>query len=271
MTNYGQGAVPGLTTTVSDKPGVKTEIQSSVPGIQLWGHSIVLDGERGIKCHLCEQEEEIPELLEMSNGFREVVYKMYVLGKFRASSCSPDREDIEDIIEDLDRNTDKFTTPNTRHRVDPNRTHFVDTTTTRGRTSAQSDTVDMYVPKGQRMMISGTPYTYHGDGTWINEDKNVPLGTVDLIDKHGKEAKAHLPPEVVKEKEAMLKRRQDMMQQQTLDKVGIGDIQDAGVDTGSIQTDTVTDSSIDADATDLNAAEKLARGLQDKTGHFLTR
>lgn len=269
MTNYGQGAVPGLTTTLSG-PGVQTEIQSSVPGIQLWGHSIVLDGDSGIQCQLCEQEEELPDLLEMSSGFREVIYKMYILGKFKTTPCSPDPEDIEDIIEDLDKNTDTFTKPNTRHRVDPNKLHWYGpghTTTS----SAQSDTVDMYVPKGQRMMISGTPYTYHGDGTWVNEDRNIPLGTVDLIEKHGKEAKAHLPPEVVQEKEAMLKRRQDMMQQQSLDKVGIGDMQDAGVDTSSIQTDTVTDSSIDADVTDLNAAEKLARGLQDKTGHFLTR
>lgn len=260
MTNYGQGAVPG-SVTITGSPGVQTEIQSSVPGIQLWGHSIVISGERGIKCELCDQEEELPELLEMSSGFREVVYKMYVLGKFKKSSCSPDPENIEEIIEDLDKNTDKFTKPNTRHRVDPNKLHWYGPGHTTTTSSAQSDTVDMYVPKGQRMMISGTPYTYHGDGTWINEDKQVPLGTVDLIDKHGKEAKAHLPPEVVKEKEAMLKRRQDMMQQQSLDKVGIGDI----------QTDTVTSSSIDADATDLNAAEKLARGLQDKTGHFLTR
>lgn len=264
---YGSNSdFPGVTVQTTGG-SVSDPTQQMVSDINLWGHSIVLDGDSGIECQACDMEEEIPELLSMSSGFREVVYKMYILGKFRKQSCNPDPEDIEDMMDDLNKNVDPITRKN--HRVPPSNIHWSGNTTTTS--SAQSDTVDMYVPQGQRMMMDGTEYIYHGDGTWVDTDRNAAFGTVDLIDKHGKTAKKHFPPEIVQEKEDKLQRRKDMMNQQSLDTVGISDIQDAGVDTGSIQTDTVTNISIDADTSDLNAAEKMDRGLQDKAGHFLTR
>jgi hypothetical protein len=57
------------------------------PGVRLWGHRIILSGEALISCEECEMEEEVPELLQMSSGFREVLYKLYILGKFKNTRC----------------------------------------------------------------------------------------------------------------------------------------------------------------------------------------
>jgi len=260
MTSYGK--VTGLTTTTNVST-VQTDVNSPRPTFQLWGHTITTGEDGGIKCSHCNKEEELPELFERSGDFREVIYKVYVFGKFKEEECSLDPEDIEDTTkgDGFDHNGDPISNPNSRHRINPNRVHWSGTTTTTS--SAQSDTVDMYVPKGQRVMIDGTPYTYHGDGAWVDESDGAGYDTVDLFDKHGKQAEERFLPEIVKEKRAKLQNRKDMMQQQSPDTVG-GQL-------GSIQTDTVTNSSIDAGVTDLSLAENLVSGLQDTTGNFLSR
>lgn len=77
----------GDTVTIDDLD-LKTG-RTEIPGVRLWGHRVVLSGD-GIECKECEMEREIPELLQMTNGFREVVYKMYILGEFRDTRCEPD-------------------------------------------------------------------------------------------------------------------------------------------------------------------------------------
>ena len=102
---YKRDSFPGVNITTSDGR-VKTAdmddaigtLDKDVPGIRLWNHRIVLDGDSSIKCEECEMEEEIPELLEMTNGFRQVVYKMYLLGKFKDTSCKVQFETDNSVL-----------------------------------------------------------------------------------------------------------------------------------------------------------------------------
>jgi len=45
-------------------------------------------------------EEEMPDLLEMTNDFRQVVYKMYLLGKFKHERCEPEFETDQSVTND---------------------------------------------------------------------------------------------------------------------------------------------------------------------------
>lgn len=76
--------------TMQDLDMLKSDLD--VPGLRLWGHRIVLDGGESIECEECKMEEEVPEILQMSNGFRQAVYKLYILGKFKHTQCEPDFE-----------------------------------------------------------------------------------------------------------------------------------------------------------------------------------
>ena len=74
--------------------------RTQLPGIRLWGHRINLSGDDGISCEECEMEEEVPEILQMSSGFREVVYKLYILGKFKNTRCEPEFETDNSVLHD---------------------------------------------------------------------------------------------------------------------------------------------------------------------------
>lgn len=92
---YGNSSVPGVnvqTTGGTIASGMDDPIGKAGPTISLWGHNLILDGGSSVKCSVCEKEEEIPELLQMSSGFREVIYKMYILGQFRQATCEPEFE-----------------------------------------------------------------------------------------------------------------------------------------------------------------------------------
>jgi hypothetical protein len=69
-----------------------------LPGLRIWGHRIILDGEDGIKCAECDMEEEIPDLIQATTGFREVLYKLYLLRKFKDADC--DSLPVGTLIED---------------------------------------------------------------------------------------------------------------------------------------------------------------------------
>jgi len=122
---YKRDSFPGVNITTSDGR-VKTAdmddaigtLDKDVPGIRLWNHRIVLDGDSSIKCEECEMEEEIPELLEMTNGFRQVVYKMYLLGKFKDTSCKVQFETDNSVLNDNTTNVGYTTTTNGSDSVD---------------------------------------------------------------------------------------------------------------------------------------------------------
>ena len=73
--------------------------------IELWGHDIIInkDGDsHTMKCDACEKEESVPEILTMSSGFRETLYKLYIFAEFKHDSCKSKGERIEDIMKDRD-------------------------------------------------------------------------------------------------------------------------------------------------------------------------
>lgn len=112
-----------LTTGTGDAIGKVSDLkvtgEATIPGVRLWGHRINLAADDGIKCEECEMQEELPELMQMTNGFREVIYKMYVLGKFRQETCKPEFESDHSVIPDR-----------TRHvGYDPSKVHWVDDNT----------------------------------------------------------------------------------------------------------------------------------------------
>ena len=267
------GDFPGVSVSVnggsvSDPIG---ELRDST--IRLWGHNITLENDTSIKCKMCEKEEEVPEILSMSSGFREVVYKMYILGKFRGEKCAPESEDLEDM---LGKRGTKDWPDRTTHRVHPNKIHWSKTKTTNGHNSDSGDTVDTYIPQGERVTLDGATYTYWGDGTWLDEGDGVGYSTVDLFERHGSSAESKFPKEIVHEKKSALKRRQDMMDKQSTDNGGISDLADSAgppslkdssvgvVDSGGV----IRNQSVDV-AEDKSTIERFAEKVQD--GHFLTR
>lgn len=64
--------------------------RTQFPGVRLWGHRLSLGST--IECQECEMSEEVPPLLQESSAFREVVYKLYLLGKFKHTHCQQQHE-----------------------------------------------------------------------------------------------------------------------------------------------------------------------------------
>lgn len=105
MTTYDSQSIPKIRSKTRGRSSTR------IPGIQLWGHKIILSGDSSIKCSLCDKEESVPDLLGMSSGFREVVYKMHILSKFKDSACSPERGDDDTTDRSAFGPHDQWTTP----------------------------------------------------------------------------------------------------------------------------------------------------------------
>lgn len=92
--------------------------EAKLPGVRLWGHRINLSGEDGIECEECEMREEIPDILQMSSGFREVIYKLYILGKFKNTRCEPEFETDQSVLNhNVTSGGHTTTTTNTKHKI----------------------------------------------------------------------------------------------------------------------------------------------------------
>lgn len=183
MSGNTYGDFPGVTVTTNgnvqqmkDLGMMKTDddaIGTTIPGIRLWGHRIILNGESGIKCEECEMEEEIPDLLQMTNGFREVVYKMYILGKFKNTRCEPEFETDQSVL-----NHDV-----TNIGYNPNKVHWTDTTTKNGRSLDQS--VSQYVPQNTRIALGGEEWEHDGHGHWHSHDSGTIMSSGEMRNKFG--------------------------------------------------------------------------------------
>ena len=62
--------------------------------ITINGHSLREDDD-SVYCTACDEEYEIPQLLQESSGFNEVVYRLYVMGKFKESECQTFKSKVE--------------------------------------------------------------------------------------------------------------------------------------------------------------------------------
>lgn len=154
---------------------IATDASNYRPGFELWGHAIDFSGDN-ISCHACDMEEEIPELLEMTKGFREVVYKLYVLKKFKKTSCK--RKVKRDDIFGHNDNPNHIT-------YDPHTVNWTDNTT---RTpSGLQKSVSENVPRGTRLNIDGTHWAHEGDGYWTSLDDSSVMSSADMHTHHGKD------------------------------------------------------------------------------------
>jgi len=134
--------------------------RTMTPGIELWGHQLSLDGGSSFECEYCEMEESVPELVQMSSGFREVAYKLYILGRFRSEECVPKFEADRSVLRD---NT-------TNVGYDPNSVHWTDS----GQHIMQFDLPDGYVVTDGSMVHESTSSQYYA-GDVITDKEYVKL------------------------------------------------------------------------------------------------
>ena len=161
---YGNSSVPGVSITTRDI--LEKENIQQVKDLGLveedsyqWSHNLKPIGSNSIKCSHCEMEEEIPELIQRSTGFRTVVYKLYVLGKFKNTRCTGKYETDHSVL-------------NTRD------THVTTT-------------------KGTEIKVDGQRYTYAGGNEWLNMSNGSSIRTDHLVMEHGHEVMDKMPPHMV--------------------------------------------------------------------------
>lgn len=65
----------------------------------LYGHVIRFGDDGTISCLNCGMEKNVPQLLQESTGFREVVFKIHIISKFKEEECLPEQEDVEDLLD----------------------------------------------------------------------------------------------------------------------------------------------------------------------------
>jgi len=101
---YGNSSVPGVSITTS-RDILEKENMQQMKDLGLveedsyqWSHNLKPIGSNSIKCSHCGMEEEIPELVQRSTGFRTVVYKLYILGKFKNARCEGKYETDHSVL-----------------------------------------------------------------------------------------------------------------------------------------------------------------------------
>jgi hypothetical protein len=106
-------------------------------------------------------EEELPELLQMTSGFREVVYRMYLLGKFKHSRCEPTFEEDNSILHK----------DSTNVGFDPNKVHWTDNGT---RTTRTIDVGDGEVITDGTVIYDSTSDDYY-TGDLLTHEQSLKL------------------------------------------------------------------------------------------------
>jgi hypothetical protein len=80
------------------------DLTTEIDLIKMWDHSIDIDYENGkITCTSCGMEEEMPELPGELRDFHEILFRMHILGTFRASDCGSLIEKLIEEKEKMDR------------------------------------------------------------------------------------------------------------------------------------------------------------------------
>lgn len=78
-----------------------------VKDVDFSGHNITASS-TSVECVVCDMEEAVPELILDSAGFRQVVYKLFLWGKFKSEKCKREKSIREAIsYEDLDPYTNR--------------------------------------------------------------------------------------------------------------------------------------------------------------------
>jgi len=220
--------------------------RTQFPGVRLWGHRINLSGEDGIECEECEMREEIPDILQMSSGFREVVYKLYILGKFKNTRCEPEYETDQSVLNDRTTNVG----------YDPNKVHWTTTTSTQ---KLKLD--DGYVIADGGIIHKSTSDRYTAgdmltDKQWMQLVQEAQPDTVSLGDVS--DSISDMGDSMSKAGGAM----SDMTMM--VDKSTHEDLQkDAGI---SHRSSTNTSVQMDTDVDDKSAKERFAAALCEKAG-----
>lgn len=149
--------------------------RTQMPGVRLWGHRINLAGGDGISCEECEMSEEIPDLLQMTSGFRQVLWKMYILGQFKHTSCKPEYETDNSVL---------HTTTNIGYDAKK-------LTTSSGR--ELDKLVATLIPQNQRITVAGENWEHDGHGTWHSHDSGTIKKSGEMKQDFGKEFTLMLP------------------------------------------------------------------------------
>jgi hypothetical protein len=99
---------------------VDTVKQSST--LRIHGHKINLSEDDRVFCESCTQEHEIPEVFAQSSPFRQVVYKMYLLGKFKERGWQKYCDELEDTTID----SEDYTPYPNKQIPNPGQTYWFD-------------------------------------------------------------------------------------------------------------------------------------------------
>lgn len=140
--------------------------KARLPGVRLWGHRINIQGDHTIKCEECGIEKEFPRLLEMTTEYRQVLYKMFVLGTFKQEMCRPEYETDNSILNTNDTINNTYTTNGNDVNTE----------------------VAKRVPTGDKISLDGTVWEHKSGGVWDAVDAKLPAVTSDALShKYGKE------------------------------------------------------------------------------------
>jgi len=237
-TPYGTLTVQGVdvaTTSDLDLDSGRTQM----PGLRLWGHRIILDGDDGVSCEECDMSEEVPDLLQMSSGFREVVYKLYILGKFKNTRCEPEYETDQSVLHTRTTNTS-------------------DTDTVQFQTGGQYriDVGDGEVVTDGNVIYQSTSSDYHA-GDMLTHRESLEL-QAEWEDQQKQSSMKDMADSFSSLSDTM-----GDMQMMTSPQTHKDLQRDAGLDTGSA---TNTSVQMDADVDDKSAKEKFAAALCEKAG-----
>jgi hypothetical protein len=65
----------------------KEDVKGAIEQSDTNGHNIAIDGTNSFECEHCDETKSVPDLIEQSAGFRQVLYKLYIIGQFSDTDC----------------------------------------------------------------------------------------------------------------------------------------------------------------------------------------
>lgn len=254
-------------------------VLSDKPGTVMFGHSVIFN-EDSVKCSLCDVEKDVPEMLSMTKGYREALFRVYLAASFKEVDCDFESEIGGETFKQGPKTTtdsDFVTGPNDLY------TSSSGTYTKSGaKSGSRKATVeDSELIEGKVYNINGVEAAFAGGKNWVVHKSNKnnfragdALTTTELTKgSQPDHIRRRLTPSVALAVEERRAQKQ-AVKDHSIGDMGLDDpYRDGSVDTdvGSSAHTTVTDINVDTssdDGSDLagkseSVKERFARVARD--------
>jgi hypothetical protein len=140
--------------------------------ISIYGHIVAVDDGMPIECEECELSLDVPDIIEQSSGFVEVLYKLHIFGELKKESCSVDvgvYDEIDDTVLDVGPPDNNQNKPIPK----PGRVRWSD-----------GSPVDVS-RAGYKISADGEQYEYMGGNEWRNMNTDTIKTMSALVLEHG--------------------------------------------------------------------------------------